>query len=129
MQLSPTAGLVAIALAAISSPALADIGGAWHVTGEISGRNFVVDCRFDPKGTQFGGQCISLSTGDDKVKAGKSYKLTKGAVSGDQILWTYQTTVLFMGVDINYAGTLKGDHINGTISAGGRKGNFSAIRK
>ena len=121
----------AAALAALSfaSPALADIGGEWHVTGQLAGRNFVVDCRFDPKGGQLGGQCVSLSTGDDKVKAGKVYKLSKGAVNGNQVAWTYATSVLFMSVDIDYAGTMTGDRMSGTVSAAGRKGNFAAVRK
>ncbi|MFT3964418.1 MAG: hypothetical protein QM690_00865 [Sphingobium sp.] len=117
-------------IALLPSPAFAGIGGGWHVTGEIAGRKFTADCRFDPQGTaQFGGECIALSTGEETVKAGKSYKLTQGSVSGNQVRWGYPTKVMFLSVDIQYAGTLSGDRINGTISAAGRKGTFAAVRK
>lgn len=122
-------GAGAIALAALASPASADVGGAWRVTGEISGRNFAVDCRFDARGSQLGGECVSLSTGEAKVKPGKIYRLKKGSVSGNQVQWSYPTTVLFMSVDINYSGTINGDRMTGTISAAGRKGSFNATRK
>ncbi|HEX7873949.1 MAG TPA: hypothetical protein VF475_13620 [Sphingobium sp.] len=121
--------LSAIALASLSSTAFADVGGAWRVTGEISGRKFTSDCRFDPRGSQIGGQCVALATGDDKVKPGKLYKLTSGSVTGNQVQWGYPTKVFFMSVDILFAGTLNGDRIGGTISAAGRKGNFTAVRK
>ncbi|MET0365412.1 MAG: hypothetical protein ABW169_12250 [Sphingobium sp.] len=111
------------------SPAFADIGGTWRVTGEISGRKFISDCHFDPRASKIGGECVTLATGEDKVKPGKIYKLTSGSVSGNQVQWGYPTKVLFMSVDILFAGTLNGDRIGGTISAAGRKGNFAAVRK
>jgi hypothetical protein len=117
--------LVGLSSALASVPASAQVPGSWHVTGDIDGKNFVLDCKFTPNGAQFGGICI----GGEKGNAGaKPYKLTRGVISGRQIQWTYQTHVVFMSVDINFVGTVANDRITGTTSAAGRTGTFSAIK-
>lgn len=129
MRIVSGLGVSAVAWLLSSSPASAEVAGTWRVSGEISGRAFVTDCRFEPRGSQFGGVCVDAATGDAKVKAGKAHTLTKGNVSGNQVGWTYQTSVMFMPIDIDFAGTQKGNTIDGTISAKGRTGHFTAVRK
>jgi hypothetical protein len=123
-------GLGATVLAlAVSAPAHAEIGGSWLVKGDVAGKAFVLDCRFEPRGPQFGGVCVEAAGSDANVKAGKVHKLTQGSLNGNQVHWAYQVSVMFMSVDIGFAGMLAGDRIGGTTSAAGRKGTFTAIRK
>lgn len=129
MRYSIVSALVMLSAAFAAAPAHAEVAGPWHVSGDVSGKPFALDCRFEPHGAQFGGVCIAAATGDDRVKPGKAYKLTQGVVNGNQVRWAYETSVLFMSIDVAYAGTLSGNRINGTITAAGRKGAFVAVRK
>lgn len=123
-----TALLLCAAGALIAGPARAEVAGNWRVSGDISGRAFVVDCHFAPKGHDFGGTCVDTATGDAKV-AGKTHVLTQGSATGNAVRWTYPTKVLFMSIDIDFAGTMAGNRIVGNVSAKGRKGTFSAVRQ
>lgn len=109
--------------------AMAEVAGTWHLTGDIDGKAFAVDCSFAPTGSQIGGQCVDVSTGQAKAKPGKVHKLTRGSIQGNEVRWTYPTKVLVMSVDIDFAGSIAGDHMSGTITAKGRQGRFSAVRK
>jgi hypothetical protein len=113
--------------ALLVAPATAQVAGAWHVTGNVSGHGFVLDCHFEPLNAAFGGNCIETG-GDNHVKAGKVHKLTQGSITGQQIHWAYPVSVMFMSFDIDFTGTLAGNGISGVVSASGRKGKFSAVR-
>ena len=43
-----------------------------------------------------------------KAKPGKSHALTAGEVHGEDVRWTYPTKVMFMSIDIVFAGKLDG---------------------
>ncbi len=105
------------------------IGGAWHVTGEVIGHAFVLDCHFEPAGNQFGGACVEAGGNDSHVKLGKVHKLSEGSVSGQQVRWAYPVTVMLMSIDIRFGGKLDGNIITGDTSAAGRKGSFKAVRQ
>jgi hypothetical protein len=122
-------GLILAPALMLASPAAAQATGAWRVSGAISGTAFALDCRFEPQGADFGGVCVEAATGDPKVHAGKSHTLTKGAVAGRQVSWTYPASFLMARFDVNFTGTLDGDHMAGTVTASGRKGEFTAVRK
>lgn len=113
---------------ACAAPAMADAGGAWHVTGEISGNKFALDCKFTAQGTELAGECTGAPDGNPKY-VGKIYKLAKGSATGDQVSWSYPTSYMFMSFNVNYIGTLSGDRIAGTVDAAGRSGEFSAARE
>lgn len=104
------------------------VPGAWHVTGDVAGRSFALDCRFNPAAGGFGGDCTELASSDARGTPGKVHRLNKGSQSGAQISWSYPVTIIFMRLDIGFAGKVEGDRISGTTSAAGRKGSFSAIR-
>ncbi|MGC4252369.1 MAG: hypothetical protein QM605_13150 [Sphingobium sp.] len=122
-------GLLAGPLLLSPSAAMAQVAGAWHVTGNIDGKAFAVDCTFEPRGTQFGGQCVDVSTGDGKAKPGKVHKLSQGTTQGHEVRWTYPTKVLMMSINIDFAGSMEGDRMSGSIAAKGQQGRFSAVRK
>lgn len=125
----------ALALIANAAPALAntagvDTAGGWHVTGDVAGHPFALDCRFDPGTPHFGGACTDRSTSADApVKAGKVYALSAGQVSGNAVSWSYPVKVFLMSMTITYAGTVAGDHMAGTVSIAGKSGKFTALRK
>ncbi len=112
----------------LSAPATAQAGGKWRISGNISGKAFVVDCAFDERDAKLGGVCVDVATGESKAKPGKSHALTAGEVRGQDVRWTYPTKVMFMSIDIVFAGKINGTRMNGTVSAKGREGTFSAIR-
>jgi hypothetical protein len=120
-------GLLAPALF-FPAPAMAEVAGKWRVTGEISGRSFTLDCRFNERGPQLGGECIDVSTGDSNAKPGKSHILSQGSVQGQDVRWSYSTKVMIMSVEIQFAGKSDGKRMTGTVTAKGRQGSFSAIR-
>lgn len=122
-------GLLAGPLLLLPSAAMAEVAGVWRVTGNIEGKTFAVDCTFEPRGPQLGGQCVDLATGEAKAKPGKVHKLSKGSARGNEVRWTYPTKVMMMSIDIDFAGSIEGDRMSGAITAKGRQGRFSAIRK
>lgn len=129
MRKAGLSGLALLSGLVLASPAGAQVAGAWRVTGTLADRAFAIDCRFEPKGAQFGGVCVDAATGEAGAKAGKSHALSEGAVAGSQVRWTYPASFLLAKFDVRYTGKLEGDRITGTVSASGRKGEFTAVRK
>lgn len=119
--------LVPAVLAA--SPAAAQVAGAWRVAGDLGGRAFVVDCRFEPHGEAFGGACVDAATGEAGARPGKVHPLKEGAVAGDQVRWSYGASFMLMKFDVNFQGVLRDGRIAGTVAASGQKGVFTAARK
>ena len=117
------------ALILAASPAAAQGMSQWHLTGEISGESFVVDCRFEPQAHQLGGVCIDTASSYAANKAGKPHVLTRGASDGNRLSWSYDAKVMFFSVGIDFTGVITGDRMTGTITAAGRKGGFTAVRK
>jgi len=50
--------LVLVSMLLGAAPAAAQVAGNWHVNGKIDDKAFVLDCRFDPNDSGFGGVCI-----------------------------------------------------------------------
>lgn len=116
-------------LALAASPAAAQVAGAWAVSGKIGDTPFTVDCRFEPRGAAFGGACIDASAGVSGVKPGKVHPLKTGSADGRQVRWVYEASFLMARFDVTYSGTLDADRMAGAVTAAGRKGEFTAIRK
>lgn len=102
-----------------AAPAQAQTSNLWHVNGSISGRTFVLDCRLD----QGAGLCTDAS------KGGKSHPLTSLAVTGNQARWSFKTRVAFISVRLAFDGRIQGDRMSGAMSAAGRSGAFTAVRR
>ncbi|MDE2302605.1 MAG: hypothetical protein KGK11_08610 [Sphingomonadales bacterium] len=103
-------------------------GGPWHVTGDVAGHGFVLDCTFSQSGAQLAGACIEAGGSDSHVKPGKVHKLSEGSVAGSAVRWAYPVSVMLLPIDIRFTGTASGDHMTGTVTAAGRKGSFTAVR-
>jgi hypothetical protein len=130
MRNAVAAASVGLCLLAMSATRVsAQVAGPWHVTGEISGHGFILDCRFAPVNARFSGTCIEAGGADSRVKPGKVHTLSQGTINGQQIRWAYPVSVMFLSFDLSFAGTLAGDTMSGVVSASGRKGEFTAIRK
>jgi hypothetical protein len=121
--------MLLLPLVLYASSASAQFGGAWQVNGNVSDTAFILDCTFEPNGAEFGGTCVEEASGDPKVHAGKNHTLTAGTAAGDQVNWTYKSSFLFTTFDVSFSGTLDKDRIAGTVTAAGRKGAFTAVRK
>lgn len=106
-------------------PAMAQVAGTWRVKGDISGRAFMVYCRFDNQGGQLGGLCTEI---DKNGRPGRQHILSQGTVRGSEIRWTYPGKVMMMSIDIDFAGTRDGAAMAGTVTAKGREGAFTAKR-
>jgi hypothetical protein len=111
-------------LGALPMAARADdpVAGNWKVDGHVDGKDFVVTCRFDRHGDALAGACFD---GGTDLK----HPLISGAVSGDQVKWTYQSHYLLVKFDVLYAGKIGGGAMHGTISAAGHNGTFSASKQ
>lgn len=129
MQFLLKTAALAAGIALASAPAMAEVGGTWHVTGDVDGKPFVIDCKFEPAGSQFGGACVDVASADGKTKGGKVHTLSKGSFNANQVQWTYPVKVMMMSIDIDFAGTMNQNRLAGTVTAKGRKGSFTAIRK
>jgi hypothetical protein len=105
-----------------AAPAMAQIAGPWAVSGQISGNPFVVNCQFTPSGGNFGGVCVDAATG-------KPHRLTAGAISGNQVRWSYPAHFMFLSFDVCFTGALTGGGMAGTVTASGHRGAFTATRK
>jgi len=112
----------------LASPAMAGIFGLWRVQGKLSGVAFVLDCHFIPEDPGIGGTCTGAPNGDPKY-AGKVYKLKQGAAEGNQVSWSYPSHFMFLDFQVVYKGTLGGGQMSGTVTAAGRKGDFTATRE
>ena len=118
---------MALLLAGLAMPAQASVTGVWRVTGTISGKNFVLDCNFQPHGTVLGGECAKAP--GNGQGAGQPLAFTTGEVSGSAISWSYQAHYMLKTFSMNYTGQLKGSQIQGTVEAAGRQGQFTAVRE
>src|SRR5205823_9192991 len=107
-------GLAAIcaglALASLAAPAMAeDASGKWKVAGSVSGVSFTLDCKFQQTNQALSGVCVDTGISDKTIKVGRARTLTKGAVSGEGISWTYKSNKGPFVFDVNYSGVRKGD--------------------
>jgi len=117
MRLGTT--LIALALLPMATAVQADAGNTWRVNGGISGRTFVLDCKL----VQGTGSCVDAAPG------GKAKPLTSLSTSGDRASWSFQTRHLFINITLAFSGRITGDRMSGTISAAGRSGTFTAVRR
>jgi len=115
-------------LASAALPALAEPSGDWHVAGKVSSFAFTLNCRFKADGPRLTGECQDASTNDPKLATGKVHPLTSGAVQGDHVTWTYQSSFLFTKFDVTYDGVQTGDRMHGTITTPRGTGAFTATR-
>jgi hypothetical protein len=120
-----TALLVFLSLAA---PAAADdASGRWALAGRAGGRDFTLNCAFAQAGQALSGACVDGPTGDAKVKGGRSHTLTRGAVNGSKVSFTYKTSYGIIPLAVDYAGVRQGDHMSGQITSPAA-GTFTANR-
>lgn len=108
---------------------MAQVGGTWHVTGQISGNAFALNCEFLPSGSQMEGSCTDAYDPNGKSRVGRVIKLTQGSLSGRQIQWAYKARVVLMSFEIIYSGVVEGNRISGIVTAAGRRGNFTAVKR
>ncbi len=120
-------GLALLLAGLTAMPAQASVTGMWRVTGTISGKNFALDCKFQPNGTALGGECAKAP--GNGQGAGKPSAFTTGKISGSAISWSYQAHYMFKTFSMNYTGQLNGNQIQGTVEAAGRQGQFTAVRE
>lgn len=118
--------LAMAAVLALAVPACAaaedSIAGAWKIDGHVDGKDFVINCRFDPHGQSFGGACLDNSPDPKRT-------LTSGIVNGDQVKWTYQSHKGIFTFTVTYAGKFTGKTMSGTVGAVGHTGTFTGIRQ
>jgi hypothetical protein len=105
-------------LIAAAPPAMAGSGDGWRVSGTISGRTFLLDCRLE----QPGAACIDASN------RSRSHPLTSLAVSGTSAQWGFTTTVLLAKIAMRFNARIEGNRMSGEVTAAGRKGTFTGIR-
>jgi len=126
----PIAGAAALLISLAASPSATadDITGRWAVVGHVAGKDFTLDCRFAQAAQRLSGACVDGPTGDAKIKGGRSHALTKGAVNGSKVTWTYRSSVGILPFGVDYDGIRQGDHMSGQLSALGKTGTFTANR-
>jgi hypothetical protein len=113
--------LVLLPAILLATPAAAQVAGSWQVSGKIGSKAFLTNCQFTPNNTGFGGVCV-------ESKTGKHHALAKGSIAGSQVQWSYPVSFMMMTFDVNFAGTLSGNSITGTVAASGHDGTFTATR-
>ncbi len=128
-----TAASVAISVLAVlaaPAPAAADgaVSGHWRVAGKVSGFAFTLNCDFQQAGAALTGVCVDVATNDPKIKGGRRHPLTKGAVDGDNVSFSYESSFLLTRFSVDFAGLRQGDHMAGKISGSGQSGAFTADR-
>ena len=96
--------------------------GAWAVQGKVSAFHFDLICRFEQRAGAIGGVCYDAGSG-------KPHPLIRGALSGNHVSWTYQSSYLFKTFDATYSGTLAGASIKGDLAVPGYTGQFSAEKQ
>ena len=123
MRTSLLAAVVPALFASTSAVAAdAPATGTWTVHGKVSAFQFNISCRFEQKGETISGLCYDAGTN-------KPHPLTQGAISGDHISWTYQSSYLLKTFDAAYSGTLADGAIKGGITAPGHQGQFTAQKQ
>ena len=129
MRAALTAAGVLLASLTLAAPAIADdASGRWAVAGHVAGKDFTLDCRFTQATQRLAGACIDGPTGDKKIKGGRSHTLTKGAVNGNKVSFSYQSSVGILPFGVDYTGVREGEHMSGQLSALGKTGTFTANR-
>ena len=111
--------LLLMSVLAIPASLEAEAANIWRVNGAISGRTFVLDCHLE----QSSGVCADATPG------GKSHPLASLAAAGNQMSWSFKTRYLFMNISLSFNGRVTGDRMSGTMSAAGRSGTFTAVRR
>ena len=125
----PASAAALLIFLALAAPAAAeDAAGRWALTGHVAGRDFTLDCHFAQVAQKLSGACVDGPTGDKKIKGGRSHPLTKGAVNGNKIAFSYQSSVGILPFGVDYDGVRQGDHMSGQLSALGKTGTFTANR-
>jgi len=118
--------LLAAAIVAVGLPGVAAAddaaAGAWKMNGHVDGKDFVVNCHFDRHGDGLGGACFD---GGTNLK----HLLTSGSVKGDQVKWTYVSHKVMIPFDVVWVGKLSGGTMQGTVSAVGHNGTFTAAKE
>ena len=112
-------GIAALALVAIGSGAQAETASLWRVNGAVSGRTFTLDCQL----VRGGGTCTDATPG------GKTHPLASFADANGQVNWSFKTRVALISVTLAFSGRVSGDRMNGTMTAAGRSGTFTAMRR
>jgi hypothetical protein len=114
------------AVAVLATPGIAwadDAGaGAWKIDGMVEGKGFVITCHFDRHGDALGGACYD---GGTNLK----HALKAGAVTADQVKWTYTSHFGLIPFDVTYDGKLSGGAMHGTIVAAGHNGTFAGAKQ
>ena len=129
-----TAALAATLFAAPQAPAAQDsaattgAAGRWVVSGKVGPFAFTLNCRFEETGATLTGACIDGATSDARVKGGRRHDLTRGAVTGDHVSFSYQSSFMLSRFNVDYVGVMQGDHMSGTVVANGQSGAFTAAR-
>ena len=110
----------ALALGLLSLPATvhAQAAGLWRVNGAISGRTFALDCRLEQ-----GGACV------DAAPVGQTKPLASLAANVNDLQWSFKTRVVLLSVTLAFHGRVQGGQMNGTVTAAGRSGTFTATRR
>ena len=107
----------------IPAPAFAaDISGLWIVAGDVDHKAFTLFCTFKQEGEKLSGVC------HDNTATGKAHVLTKGAVAGEAVAFTYQSNFLITKFDATFEGKLTAAGMAGKANAAGRVGTFTAKR-
>jgi len=96
------------------------LSGLWRVSGHVETFDFSVTCRLERHGDQLGGACLEGN--------GKAHPLTGGSVEGEKVTWTHQGRFLLKTFNVVYSAVLRGDAMNGELSAAGHNGEFTAAR-
>ncbi len=109
--------MILLAMAPVA-PAPAQSANLWRVSGAISGRNFNMDCRLEPAS----GVCTQVQTN-------KAQPLVSFAQSGNRMNWSLKTRVAFLSITVAFDGHVSGERMSGTMTAAGRSGTFTAVRR
>ncbi len=56
-------------------------------------------------------------------------RLTSFAEAGDQINWSVKTRVAIMNITLAFNGRVNGNRMSGVVTAAGRSGTFTAVRR
>lgn len=97
------------------------VAGVWKMKGKVQSFGFTLTCKFTRSGDSLSGTCYDGGSN-------KAHPLTSGTVSGDRVVWSYQSSFMGTPFNVTYTGLVKGAAMSGAVDAAGRKGVFSATR-
>lgn len=112
--------LLAADAAANAQPVNTQPVDSWRVDGAISGRKFALDCRFE----QAAGVCV-----DAESRGKRSHPLLSLSSSASQKRWSFKTRVALLSITLAFDGRVDGDRMSGVVTAAGRTGSFTAVRR